>query len=253
MLSKLFRPRVKTSPAAQASVPHGIRIYAVGDIHGKLDLLDRLLADIVVDDASRPAAETHLVFLGDLIDRGPQSAEVIDRLLALSTSRPNTHFLLGNHEEVFLKVLRGDTKALPFFTRIGGRETILSYGVSEQQYQEADYSELLELVQARVPAEHISFLERFEDLLIWGDYAFVHAGIRPGEPLAKQRQSDLRWIREEFLSYSQPLEKIIVHGHTITDDVEELPNRIGIDTGAYLSGKLTAMCFEGPTRWQLQT
>lgn len=230
-----------------------MRVYAVGDIHGRLDLLDALLAQIESDDAGRPTAESILIFLGDLIDRGPDSAGVVQRLMDLARHADSVRFLLGNHEEVFLKALSGDQKALPFFVRIGGKPTILSYGVSEQEYRQSDFPALLELMRARVPAAHIEFLSAFEDMIILGDYAFVHAGIRPGVQLADQSPPALRWIREEFLDHDEALEKIIVHGHTIRDEVEERICRIGIDTGAYASGKLTAMGFEGTERWILQT
>jgi serine/threonine protein phosphatase 1 len=246
-----FFPRRQAAPP-QSEVPHGRRIYAIGDIHGRLDLLEQLLADIEADDSRRGAAQTQIIFLGDLIDRGPASAQVLESARQAATQR-DCRFLLGNHEEVFLQVLTGDLKALTFFTRIGGRETILSYGISAEEYRDADYPELLALVQARVPPEHIAFLTQFEDLIIIGDYAFVHAGVRPDRDLASQKTGDLRWIRREFLDYRGVLEKVIVHGHTVVGDVEQLPHRISLDTGAFASGKLTAMGFEGAARWLLQT
>ena len=236
-----------------SKVPAGQRIYAIGDIHGRADLLDALLAQIDADDVTRGPAQSRLVFLGDLIDRGPSSAQVIERAMQVAAGPRNCQFLLGNHEEVFLKALSGDLKALAFFIRIGGRETILSYGISEEEYRSCDYSELLALLLERVPESHRTFLSAFEDLIIAGDFAFVHAGVRPGHPLEQQRASDLRWIRNEFLDHRDGFEKIIVHGHTITDDVDIRAHRIGIDTGAYSSGKLTAMGFEGGERWVLDT
>ncbi|WP_324870717.1 metallophosphoesterase family protein [Sphingomonas psychrotolerans] len=234
-------------------MPAGQRIYAIGDIHGRLDLLNLMLDRIAQDDRARGAAESHLILLGDLIDRGPQSADVVQRAIELERTRARTHFLLGNHEEVFLKAIGGDLKALAFFTRIGGKETILSYGIADADYRNAGFPELLELWRANVPPAHIEFLNRCEDLLVFGDYAFVHAGVRPDRPLDSQKASDLRWIRDEFLGHSGDFEKIIVHGHTITEDVESLAHRVGLDTGAYLSGKLSAMGFEGTERWILQT
>jgi serine/threonine protein phosphatase 1 len=255
MISKILS-RLR-APASQpnAEIPAGQRIYAIGDIHGRYDLLKSLLDQIAADEAARGGSPATLIFLGDLVDRGPESAQVVERLLQLSRERPEgtTRFLLGNHEEVFLGVLGGDIKALKFFNRIGGRETILSYGISETEYDGSDYPALMELVLDRVPAQHGEFLRSFEDMIIVGDYVYVHAGIRPSEPLEKQRASDLRWIRDEFLSSTAPHPKIVVHGHTISDDVEITNNRIGIDTGAYRSGTLTAMGFEGESRWQIQT
>ncbi|RYE03311.1 MAG: serine/threonine protein phosphatase [Sphingomonadales bacterium] len=252
MLRKLFPSRGAAAPPSAGSVLPGQRIYAIGDIHGRLDLLDDLLKAIDADDATRPEAETMLLFLGDLIDRGPQSAQVVERLLDLKRARPTTRLLLGNHEEVFLTVLAGDIEALKFFCRIGGRETILSYGFSEAEYHQLDYSELLAQLLPRVPAAHRTFLESFEDLIVMGDYAFVHAGVRPSEGLDRQKASDLRWIRREFLEHRGGFEKVIVHGHTISDEVEILPHRIGLDTGAYASGLLSAMGFEGSERWLVQ-
>ncbi|MDV3457473.1 metallophosphoesterase [Sphingomonas sp. HF-S4] len=252
MIGQLFRRR-SVAPKLEGRIPAGQRVYAIGDIHGRLDLLDTLLLRIRSDDASRGAAQSRILFLGDLIDRGPSSAQVVDRALEMASGPGNCQFLLGNHEEVFLKAMDGDPKTLAFFIRIGGRETILSYGISEQEYRDADYPELHALLTQRVPASHIAFLKSFEDLIVVGDYAFVHAGVRPGQALADQHASDLRWIRRDFLDHTSGFEKIIVHGHTITDEVEVRPHRIGLDTGAYASGKLTAMGFEGGERWVLDT
>jgi serine/threonine protein phosphatase 1 len=237
-------------PAARA--PEGRRLYAIGDIHGRLDLLEGLLSQIVRDDAERGGPMGELIFLGDLIDRGPDSAQVIDRLMALGAERPGVRFLLGNHEEVFLNALSGDAKALRLFSRIGGAETILSYGVSQQAYADADYEGLHRLLVGAVPAVHREFLESFEDMIVAGDYAFVHAGIRPGVALADQRPADLRWIRDQFLNARIAHEKRVVHGHTISEEVVELSHRIGLDTGAYRTGILTAMAFEDEKRWVLQ-
>lgn len=252
MFRKLFASRRDSGATPAGSIPAGQRIYAVGDIHGRLDLLEVLLAKIDADDAARPGAETILLFLGDLIDRGPQSAQVVERLMQFKRARPATRLLLGNHEEVFLTVLSGDLEALKFFCRIGGRETILSYGFSEAEYLELGYPELLAELLPRVPAAHREFLESCEDMIVVGDYAFVHAGIKPGEGLDRQKASDLRWIRREFLEHRGGFEKVIVHGHTISDEVEALPHRIGLDTGAYASGLLSAMGFEGSERWLVQ-
>lgn len=215
--------------------------------------MDQLLAAIDADDARRPQGNTTLIFLGDLIDRGPDSSGVIERLRHLSAERPSARFLLGNHEEVYLSSLDGDVAALRFFHRIGGDTTIMSYGISEAEYAAADYPELLARFQDRVPAEHISFVRSFEDMIIIGDYAFVHAGIRPDVALSDQRAKDLRWIRSEFLDHAKPFEKMIIHGHSITGNVDACANRIGLDTGAYASNKLSAMGFEGMDRWILDT
>lgn len=239
--------------APPAAVPAGTRIYAIGDIHGRSDLLDQLTALIDEDHASRGGGARQLIFLGDLIDRGPDSAGVVERVMAIKAREPATRILMGNHEEVLLKVLDGDDKAIRFFCRVGGRETILSYGVSTDEYDSVDFAELAEMVRDRVPDSHRSFMGSFEDLIVVGDYVFVHAGIRPQVPLEEQRGVDLRWIREPFLDHAAPHQKIVVHGHTITEQVETRPNRVGIDTGAYASGRLTALGLESTNRWILST
>lgn len=255
MISKLIRRRRTPLNARDATIPPHQRIYAVGDIHGRLDLLDKLLGQIDADDRARPKAETRIIFLGDLVDRGPASAGVVQCLMDFEATRPagSVRFLLGNHEEILLDVLTGDERALRLFLRVGGRETVLSYGMSPEVYRELDYSQLLTAFRSLVPEAHRAFLAGFEDLIIIGDYAFVHAGIRPGEALARQRAKDLRWIRSEFLNHQGEHEKIVVHGHSVTDQVDIQANRIGLDTGAFASGRLTAMGFEANRRWVLQT
>jgi serine/threonine protein phosphatase 1 len=252
VLKRLFGAALKAE-APVHFVPEGQRVYAIGDIHGRLDLLDDLLGQIGRDDATRPNATTSLVFLGDLVDRGPDSRGVIERLMALRGGRYGTYFLLGNHEEVFLKAVMGDVKSTRFLTRIGGRETIASYGVTSEEYNALDFDELAALLGERVPRDHVAFLQSLDDWIAVGDYLFVHAGIRPGVATEEQVGSDLRWIRDDFLSYRDGHDKMVIHGHNITPEVDLKRNRIGIDTGAYASGKLTAIGLEGGDRWFLQT
>ncbi|MBK5264345.1 MAG: serine/threonine protein phosphatase [Alphaproteobacteria bacterium] len=254
MLKYLTRRKSPEESAPVASVGEGRRVYAIGDIHGRLDLLDALLERIHADSVVRGEAESHLIFLGDLIDRGPDSAGVVRRARTLAAGGRAIRFLKGNHEEVFLDAARGDLQTLRFFTRIGGRETLLSYGLSADDFDRFDIEELGDWMLNHVPRADVDFLEDFEDMIEIGDYIFVHAGIRPKVPLTEQNPTDLRWIREEFLSWRQPYGgKIIVHGHTITQDVDEHSNRIGIDTGAFHSGRLTAIGLEGMERWYLST
>ncbi|HEX8384112.1 MAG TPA: metallophosphoesterase family protein [Sphingomonas sp.] len=252
MLAKLLRSRVRAD-AQRDALPDGTRVYAVGDIHGRLDLLDELLARIDADDGRRDPAETTIVFLGDLVDRGPDSAGVVDRLRHLAGSGRRVRFLAGNHEEVFVEALAGDLQALKLFCRIGGRETVLSYGVGETDYERLGYDELAEVLARLVPDSHRRFLESFEDMISLGDYLFVHAGVRPDRSLDDQRVGDLRWIRDPFLGHRGRLGKRVVHGHTITPEVEFRPHRIGIDTGAYATGRLTALGLQGTDQWLLQT
>ena len=166
---------------------------------------------------------------------------------------PKTILLMGNHEEILIRAWEGDRKAAGLFHRVGGRETLLSYGVSEADYDACDLGDLADLIAAHVPIEHIAFMRNFVDQWQCGDYLFVHAGIRPGLPLDEQRASDMRWIRREFLDDPRDHGMMVVHGHSITEAVDERPNRIGIDTGAFASGKLTALGIEGTEKWVIST
>jgi serine/threonine protein phosphatase 1 len=256
MFGKLFKSsRPSPAPAAlQASIPPGERIYAIGDIHGCAGLLDELLGMIDADNAARGPARIRLIFLGDLIDRGPDSKGVVERLMDVKARHPETHILLGNHEEVFLQAMRsGSPGALRYALRIGADTTIQSYGVTGEEYTRTSIEQLLDIAKERVPEDHLDFMADFEDIVVVGDSMFVHAGVRPDKPLDHQKVNDLRWIRGDFLDYRGTLEKIIVHGHSIADEVEVTQHRIGLDTGAYASGVLTAMGFEGSERWLLQT
>jgi serine/threonine protein phosphatase 1 len=247
-----LRWRNKPPPIAPR-IPTGERVYAIGDIHGRLDLLDELLARIDADNGDRAAALTHLIFLGDLIDRGPASAAVVDRVMHLTRTRRHVRVLMGNHEEVFVQCLAGDVQALRLFLRIGGAETILSYGVASEDLTNSTFPELSETLLPKVPQEHREFLGALENQIEIGDYLFVHAGIRPATPLDDQNPTDLRWIREPFLNSPIDHGRVVVHGHTITDLPVTHKNRIGIDTGAYESGRLTAVGLEDMDRWFLST
>jgi serine/threonine protein phosphatase 1 len=250
LISTLAR---RLSRAPQPQIPADQRIYAVGDIHGRLDLLEDLLCRIKKDEAERGSATTTLVFLGDLVNRGPDSRGVVERLLRLSRERPTTRFLKGNHEQVLLRALTCDPKAVRFLIRIGGRATLLSYGIPDDEYDQLDYVALTERFMQLVPQEHVDFIADFEDWLSIGDYLFVHAGLRPGIAVEDQSPEDLRWIRSEFLDHRNSFGKVVVHGHSISEEVQIRPNRIGIDTGAYASGRLSAVGLEGAERWFLST
>ncbi|MBA3898102.1 MAG: serine/threonine protein phosphatase [Sphingomonadaceae bacterium] len=250
VIRKLFT-RAEAAPR-QHRLPAGQRLYAIGDIHGRRDCLDDLLDRINADDAARETAETTLVFLGDLADRGADSRGVIERAMEIVETR-RAVFLMGNHEEILISAWEGDRRSAGLFNRVGGRETLMSYGVSDHDYDRSDLGELATLTAERVPAAHIAFLRRFVDSYTVGDYLFVHAGIRPGVELAAQHPSDLRWIRRDFLDDRRDHGPMVVHGHSITEDVDERPNRIGIDTGAFASGRLTALGIEGTERWFLST
>jgi serine/threonine protein phosphatase 1 len=149
--------------------------------------------------------------------------------------------------------LNGDLKSFRLLSRIGGRETLLSYQISPDEYRDLDWDELLTLLRQKVPQAHIDFLKSFERSIEIGDYLFVHAGLRPGVPLADQASSDLRWIRDDFLRHRESFGKLVIHGHSITDTADIRSNRIGIDTGAFSSGRLTAIGLETNRRWFLTT
>ena len=234
-------------------VPDGERVYAIGDIHGRLDLLDQLMDRIDADDRKRGPARTLLIFLGDLIDRGPDSHGVVERAIEISGGPQNTRFLMGNHEEVFLRTIGGDLRALRLLLRIGGKETVLSYGLTLEEYTQLDFEGLWAALKSRVPQAHIDFIAGFEESIEVGGYLFVHAGVRPGVVIEQQSAADMRWIRDEFLRHREDHGKLVVHGHNVSEKVDVRPNRIGIDTGAYASGRLTAIGLERDERWFLST
>lgn len=233
-------------PGPPATVPPGRRVYAVGDVHGRADLLGRLIDDVRAD-AGRGGFEGRpiLIFLGDYIDRGFQSKEVIDLLLSERLSPFETYFLKGNHEAAMLQFL-GDPSIGPRWIEFGGAETLVSYGIRppRSRTSQDEWREASAALHAALPPEHLHFLTNLDLSVRIGDYVFVHAGVRPGVPLDQQTEYDLLWIREEFLSDRRPLGAVIVHGHTPTQRPHRDSRRVGLDTGAYLSGRLTAARFE---------
>lgn len=248
MLARRFFPG-----ATSVSGPKRRRAYVIGDVHGRLDLLNRLLEGIEAEIARDPRLKTSIVFVGDLVDRGPESAGVVERLRTYSPASASTHFIMGNHEEVMLRVLAGETDLLSSWLRFGGVQTLQSYGVDPDELAGMQPGEIVSRLKRAVPESHLDFIGGFSDSISFGDYLFVHAGIRPGVALAEQSQADLRWIRSPFLEDSTNHGFVVVHGHTITSEVEVTSNRIGIDTGAFYSGILTALAIDGRNRWLLQT
>ena len=242
-----FRNPFRAAPAPRgAAVPEGQRVYAIGDIHGRLDLFEALIAAIEGDDAMCGSADTTVILLGDLIDRGPDSAGVIAAARAWQ-GRRRVRILMGNHEEMFLGAF-AKLDVLRHFLRFGGRETVLSYPVDLAAYNSATLEQTQDIIAAAVPAADLDFIRTFEDTAVIGDYLFVHAGIAPGVALADQQVHNLRWIRHEFLDHREDHGHVVVHGHTIAAEPEFRRNRIGIDTGAYMHGRLTALVLEGTTR-----
>ncbi len=246
-IRKLFRA---SEAGPRPSIPGGQRIYAIGDIHGRRDLFAALIDAIEADDALRETAETTVILLGDLVDRGPDSAGVI-ALAREWQDRRRVRFLTGNHEEIFLTSF-DDAEVLRHLLLYGGRETLLSYPIDPDAYLRAGLAETQDLMRAAIPAEDIAFLRSFEDQITVGDYMFVHAGIRPGVALEDQTRKDMHWIRQPFLDCPDSFGKVVVHGHTISAQPQFRHNRIGIDTGAYTTGRLTAIGLDGTDRWLLQ-
>jgi serine/threonine protein phosphatase 1 len=254
LLSLLFR-RVSANIAANRSFsgPAGKRLYAVGDVHGRLDLLDTLLEQIRADLSERPIEVAAVVFLGDLIDRGPDSAGVVERLSALADFPSKFLFLLGNHEEMLLRVLAAEPGVAYDWLEFGGDTCVESYGLLPAALKAMDEEQIARTMADAIPAAHVRFIEAFGDTFSFGDYLLVHAGIRPGVAIEDQQPHDLRWIRRPFLSDAHDHGVMVVHGHTISNGVDRRPNRLGIDTGAYQTGVLTAAVVEENVLRFLQT
>jgi len=240
-----------SSQVAPPTVPEGERVYAVGDIHGRLDLFEALIMAIDEDDNSAKPARTTVILLGDLVDRGADSAGVVRRARKWQEDR-DVRILCGNHEEMFLKSFT-DRNILPHFLRHGGKQTLASYGVDKVLLVDPKLDEVQAAMAQLVPSQDRAFIASFEDMVWIGDYVFVHAGVDPAAGLEEQSREHLRWIREPFLSHAGPYEKVVVHGHSIADEPQDMGNRIGIDTGAYMSGKLTALVLEGSGRRYIET
>lgn len=236
-------------------LPEGRRIYAIGDIHGRLDLFEQMVAQIEADDTDRGDADTLVILLGDLVDRGADSAGVIAAARAWQKTRP-VRMLMGNHEEMFLRSLNEEA-AMRQFLRVGGRETVLSFGLTREEYRTLSHDHVITRMRELVPADVVAWLQSAEDIIAEGDYVFAHAGIDPAAAIDAQSPSNLRWIREPFLSHGEKMAVCVVHGHTIRDEVEirrvsGWPNRIGIDTGAFRTGRLTALGLQGSERWVME-
>lgn len=235
-------PLVERIPSG-FSIPKGVRLFAVGDIHGRVDLLEQTIRKIDAHLRDYPSSRSIRIFLGDYVDRGPKSRDVLDALIDIG-KRSETVFLRGNHETFLLDVLLNPA-ILPTWKTFGGLETLISYGVSSPL--NPDIAGSLKIVDAfieKLPAEHVQFLKTLSPCFSFGDIFFAHAGVRPGLGLAVQSVADLMWIRDEFLEHDELFEKLIVHGHTPVKTPDVRLNRINIDTGAYATGRLTCVCFE---------
>lgn len=244
MVLGLFGSKKKGAAREWSGSP-GKRLYAIGDVHGCFDEMVRLLMLIENDHKSRPAKDCIIVFLGDLIDRGPHSSRVVEYLIKTPPRFASVYCLLGNHEEMFLRILKGEADLIEDWLAYGGRECVESYGLTAEQMLGQSNDAIQMMIRKRVPKAHIEFLAGCIESISFGDYLLVHAGIDPEKPIDEQDARQMRWIREPFLSHDKPLDMKVVHGHTITPDVEHLVHRIGVDTGAYAGGKLSAVRIEG--------
>jgi serine/threonine protein phosphatase 1 len=240
----VWKPSRATKLLTRASLPDGIRVYAIGDIHGRTDLLTLQLAQIEADELRHRCARSIIVFLGDYIDRGPDSRGTIDLLLACAQMREVVN-LKGNHE-TFIRRFLDAPGSLNDWRSLGGLETLVSYGLrpslnrshSDQERLSQEFLEVL-------PPEHLAFFESLPSSFTCGDFVFVHAGIRPGIALCKQTEDDLLWIRDDFLRHDLPFEKFVVHGHTPVNAPDVRSNRMNIDTGAFATGRLSCVMIEG--------
>lgn len=224
--------------------PGGTRLYAIGDVHGRRDLLAEMHARIRAELIRDRPADWRIIHLGDYVDRGPDSKGVLDLLIAAKEADSRVLTLAGNHDIGFLEFLAHPTpKGL--FALFGGPETARSYGVELDLADPRRFREGSEELVRTVPPAHVALLRTLDFSCTFGDFFFCHAGIRPGVPLGEQERMDLIWIRDAFLDWPHLHPRVIVHGHTPAPEPEVMPNRVNIDTGAYKTGRLTALVIDG--------
>jgi serine/threonine protein phosphatase 1 len=246
----------KISPHVNASAPDGMRLYAIGDIHGRSDLLNKML-ELIEKDRHGYEGEATAIFLGDYVDRGPDSKGVAELLIQGLPKDITPIFLKGNHEDLLLKFLDDPGSGLNWLHN-GGDRALLSYGLTLEEigrayWEEDGLTKSGARFKAVIPASHENFYRSLRLFYRAGGYYFVHAGVRPGIHLDFQDEEDMIWIRKEFLTHKGQFGAVIVHGHTPVRAPEDLDNRIGIDTLAFQSGKLTAVALQGTQRWFLST
>ena len=249
---RMIRRAAGGVPPARPALPDGLRVYAVGDIHGCFDLLQILYAEIRNDAERQPPARSIEIFLGDYIDRGARSCDVVEWLVSSAPACDERICLMGNHEDMLLNVL-SDPGWMDTWLYNGGLQTMISYGVAAPRtlHQQA-LLDARSAFMAALPSSHLRFLKSLSRLIAYGDYLFVHAGIHPERSLEDQDPDDLVWIREPFLFSSDDFGKIVVHGHTPAEEPDIRSNRINVDTGAVFTGRLTCLVLEGTTRRFLQ-
>lgn len=236
-------------------VPDGCVVHAIGDIHGRADLLEPLMQAVRADLAWSSAARRVVIFLGDYADRGPATRRVFDILTGLAeTSTAEIYFIRGNHEDCLLAFLR-DPATGAGWCEFGGRDTLWSYGVTPpaRRAEQREWAAAAQALRQALPPAHMALLSQLKPSVELGDYFFTHAGARPGVALSQQSDHDLMWIRGEFLEDQDPFERIVVHGHTPEPSVAADDRRIGLDTGAYATGVLTSLRLEGAAASLLQT
>ena len=255
-LSGIFKAKSAPASAAarrQPEIPPGMRVYAIGDIHGQIELLDRLHREIEADACQGRQLQSVIVYLGDYVDRGLHSREVVERLLEGPPAGFRAVHIKGNHEQAVLDFLEDPSVGVQWAS-FGGLETLYSYGNPDaaRLSKPDEFFKAADLFFDQLPAAHLRFFKDLKPSATIGDYYFVHAGVKPGIPLEKQAEEDLLWIREEFLDSPADFGKIVVHGHTPEPDPVLRANRIGIDTGAYMTGVLTCVVLEGTGQRFLQ-
>jgi serine/threonine protein phosphatase 1 len=237
-----------------SSLSPGERLYAVGDIHGRLDLFIELLELVADDNAARQAAVTTIVILGDVIDRGPDSETLVRQMMHYTAASPRWIVLKGNHEASMVHALRGEPGVMSAWLTYGGDATLRSWGLHEDLIASGAISHIIHEARQAIGPDVLRWMDQLPLAHVQGDYIFVHAGLRPGVSLKQQKEADLLWIGEEFLRNETPFPLVVVHGHHVEDTGPTLtPHRIGLDTGAYMSGRLTALGLEGDLRWTLTT
>ena len=249
---KLLGGQRPDTEVLRPEIPADRRLYCIGDIHGRLDLL-RDLHSMIKLDASDYDGHKIVLYLGDYIDRGEQSKEVIDYLLESPLPGFEPVYLLGNHEQTLLDFL-DQPRAAASWLAFGGRACLASYGVEiSLGSKHSEINKVCDDLRQKIPMSHLEFFQECKVIHEEGGYCFVHAGIRPHVPLSEQRNEDLLWIRDDFTGSRVMHDRVVVHGHSISEEVEFLPNRIGIDTGAYYTGVLTCLVLEGEQQRLLQT
>ena len=242
-----FFRRLRSLPC----LPPGERVYAIGDIHGRMDLFRQLLERLAADEAKRGPAATRIVVLGDFIDRGPSSAELLSTLEWWQTNSSRVTVLKGNHEATLLECLKGNGEAQRLWLQFGGRETLRSFGL-EAGDDWGSPSHLAAIIASVIPPRLVSWLQELPLHYRLGDYFFCHAGVEPGIPLSEQDADYLLWVRNEFLSSKRDHGAVVVHGHSICGSVVEFAgNRICVDTGAYTTGVLSAVGLEDHRQWSI--